>query len=181
MALAVLAITPALAGHPSTQEPSAVLAPADVLHVVAMSVWVGGLALLVAALPAATRRLPYGDRTRLLHATLVRFSPLALASVIALALSGTLEAVLELGEPGDLLDTAFGRAVLIKTVLLALLVGLGAANRRRIIPALRRLIELGSSPGPFGLALRRNLRAEVVVAAVVIGVAAALVSYPPPG
>ena len=53
--------------------------PCDVLHVLAASVWVGGIACLLLALPAATRRLEAGERSRLLLATLARFSPLALA------------------------------------------------------------------------------------------------------
>ncbi len=180
IALTAIAVTPALAGHASSQSPTAVLFPADVIHVLGMSVWVGGLALLVFALPAATGRLPTADRTRLLVATLSRFSTLALASVIALAVTGTVQAVIEVGRVGALFDTGFGRAVLIKIVLLGVLIGLGAANRQRFIPALRRLAEKGETPGRTGLAVRRNLRLEVALLAVVIGVAAALVTYPPP-
>ena len=39
---AYLAITPALGGHASVQSPTAIFFPADVLHVLAASVWVGG-------------------------------------------------------------------------------------------------------------------------------------------
>jgi copper transport protein len=78
------------------------------------------------------------------------------------------------------LDTAFGRAVLIKVVLLAVLIALGAVNRRRVVPALRRLAEAGSAPGAAGHLLRRTLRAEVALVVAVLGVTAALVSYPPP-
>ena len=46
-----------------------------------MSAWIGGLVALLVALPAATRRLHAPDRTRLLAATLVRFSPIALGCV----------------------------------------------------------------------------------------------------
>ena len=55
--LAFIVLEPALSGHPSTQSPVALLFPANVLHVAAMSVWVGGLASLVLILPAATREL----------------------------------------------------------------------------------------------------------------------------
>ncbi|HEY3492052.1 MAG TPA: copper resistance protein CopC, partial [Solirubrobacterales bacterium] len=55
--LAFIALEPALSGHPSTQSPVALLFPANVLHVVAMAIWVGGLASLVAIVPAATREL----------------------------------------------------------------------------------------------------------------------------
>jgi copper transport protein len=54
---AYLAITPALAGHASIESPVAVFFPSDVLHMLAGSVWVGGIACLLLALPSATRRL----------------------------------------------------------------------------------------------------------------------------
>ena len=37
--------------------------PVDVLHVLAASVWVGGIACLLLALPAATRQLEEAERT----------------------------------------------------------------------------------------------------------------------
>ena len=72
---AYLAITPALSGHASIQSPTGVFFPSDALHVLAASVWVGGIACLLLALPAATRQLESEDRSRLLLATLARFSP----------------------------------------------------------------------------------------------------------
>ncbi len=61
-----LAMTPAFAGHPSIQSPVAVFFPTNVVHVLAASVWVGGIACFLLALPAATSRLVPEDRSRLL-------------------------------------------------------------------------------------------------------------------
>ena len=82
---AYLAATPALSGHASIQSPTGVFFPSDVLHVLAASVWVGGIACLLLALPAATRQLASPQRSRLLLATLVRFSPMALTAVFVIA------------------------------------------------------------------------------------------------
>ena len=106
-----LLIAPALSGHASTQDPGWLLFPLDVLHVGAMTVWLGGLAALLLALPAATAELPAESRGSLLIATLKRFSPLALGCVLVLALTGTVQAIIEVGSFGALLDTGFGRAV----------------------------------------------------------------------
>ncbi len=65
-----LACAPALAGHASVTAPVWLLVALDVGHVVAMSLWIGGLVMLVTVLPAATRRLDGPDRTRLLSACL---------------------------------------------------------------------------------------------------------------
>lgn len=178
---ALLAITPALGGHASTQKPVALLFPLDVIHVVAMSAWVGGLVALVVAVPAATRAI--GDaaaRTPVLSAALSRFSAVALVCVGLLVASGTAQSIVHLRSFGDLLHTAFGRAVLIKIIILLALVGLGALNRRRSVPRLRAAAAEGAAPGAAGRALRATLRAEVALVVAVLGVTAALVSYAPP-
>lgn len=177
---AFLLVSPALAGHATTLHPVAVLLPLDVIHVTAMSVWVGGLVMLLFVLPGATRRLEPPERSRLLAEVLVRFSPIALACVAALLATGVTQALIDMGGLSPLLHTAFGRAVLIKFVLLMALIGLGAVNRRRVVPALRRLAAGGRPPGGAGRVLRRTLRAEVALVVVVLGVTSALVSYAPP-
>lgn len=179
--LGVLALTPALSGHARTLDPTAVLFPADVVHVVGMGVWLGGLLALVVAVPAATAALEKADRGRLLGAVLGRFSAMALAAVIALAITGAVQAVIEVGSFEAMVDTGFGRAVSAKIALFLGLVTLGWANRRRLIPALGRLAEKGASPGRVGVALRRNLRLEIGLIAVVLAVTAVLVGYAPPG
>jgi copper transport protein len=178
--LGFLCLTPALAGHAATLDPVALLVPANALHVAAMAVWVGGIATLLLALPAATRRLDRPDRTRLLAAAIARFSPLALFAVAALVASGVAQAIPELGSLSDLVDTAFGRALLAKIVLLLCLVALGAWNRQRARPRLASLAAGGAPPGRDGVLLRRALRAEAALMACVLGVAAALVAYSPP-
>jgi copper transport protein len=177
--LGFLAISPALSGHASTQDPSVLLIPTDLLHVLAMSLWVGGLAVLLAAVPAATRALEPADRTRLLAAVLVRFSPMAFAAVVVIVATGLVQSYVHVRSIDNLTDTAFGRAVLIKMGLMVLLIGLGAYNQRGLLPRLKQLARGGSSPYRAGIALRRSLRAEVALLVGVLGVTAALVSYAP--
>jgi len=71
---AYLVLTPALAGHAAVQSPVWVLVPSDALHVAAASVWVGGVAAILLALPLATRTQDPAQRTRLLVDVLGRFS-----------------------------------------------------------------------------------------------------------
>lgn len=177
--LLFVTVLPAFAGHASTQHPVALLFPTNVLHVLAMSVWLGGLAALLFAVSAATRQLEPPDRTRLLAATLQRFSPLALIAVIVILATGLAQAYEWVRTPAHLIDTAYGRAVLIKFGLLMALIALGAFNRRRSVPALSRLAAGGETPGRAGIELRRALRAEVALIVVVLGVTAALSSYAP--
>jgi copper transport protein len=177
--LAWLVALPALGGHASVQEPVAALLPANVLHVIAASAWIGGIAVLVFALPAATRRLPPPDRTRLLAGAVGRFSTLALVAVAVLLAGGILQSLLELSAVDDLVDTAYGRAITVKSALVAVLLALGAWNRRRTLPALAREARDGAPPGRPGTALRRALRAEVALGVAALAATGALAGYSP--
>jgi copper transport protein len=175
-----LAITPALAGHASIESPVAVFFPSDVLHVLAGSVWVGGIACLLVALPGATRRLEGGERSRLLLAMLVRFSPIALGAVVVIAVTGVIQAYIDVRSFHGLLHTTYGALIIVKVVLLACLIGFGWVNRERVIPALQRLVGEGQSPGGIGTFARRTMRGEFALMLCVFGVTAALISYAPP-
>ena len=177
--VAALALLPGLGGHAGVQDPVAVLLPANALHVLAAGAWIGGLAVLVAALPAATRRLEPAERTRVLSATLGRFSGLALVAVALLLAGGIAQSLLELGAVDDLWEQPFGRAVAIKAALVIVLLGLGALNRRRTLPRLAAAAREGSSPGGAGVLLRRTLRAEVALGVAALAVTGALAGYPP--
>ena len=177
---AYLAITPALAGHASIESPVGVFFPSDVLHVLAASVWVGGIACLLLALPAATRALQSPQRSRLLLATLARFSPIALGAVIVIAVTGVVQAYIDVRSLHGLFHTTYGALIIVKVALLSALIGLGWVNRERVIPALERLVGDGSSPGGVGALARRTLRGELALMLCVFGVTAALISYAPP-
>jgi copper transport protein len=178
--LGFLVISPALSGHASLEDPAPVLVPANAIHVLAMSIWVAGLVLLMFVLPRATRRLQPHDRTRLLATTLSRFSSVAFAAVLAILATGLTQSWFEIEKLDNLLDTAFGRAALIKFgLLVGPLMALGAYNQRRLLPRLRRAAAEGATPGRDGFLLRRSIRTEVALLAVVVGVTAALVSYAP--
>ena len=177
---AYLAITPALAGHASIESPRGVFFVSDVLHVLSASVWVGGIACLLLALPAATRALEPADRGRLLLAVLARFSPLALGAVVAIATTGVVQAYIDVRSVHGLLHSTYGALVIVKVGLLLVLIALGWVNRERVIPALRRIADSRSAPGAAGVLARRTMRTEVALMLAVFGVTAALISYTPP-
>jgi copper transport protein len=175
-----LTITPALGGHASIESPTWLFFPSDALHVLAASVWVGGIACLLYALPAATREIPAAERGRLLLATLARFSPLALGAVVVIAITGVVQALIDVRTVHGLLHTTYGALVIVKVVLLLTLISLGWVNRERAIPALRRLAGSEQTPGATGVLVRRTMRSELLLMLCVFGVTAALISYTPP-
>jgi copper transport protein len=137
-----LALLPGLGGHAGVD---GVVLAANVAHVLAAGAWIGGIAVLVVARP------PRG--------VLPRFSTVALVSVAVLLAGGILQAILELDAAGDLLDTAYGRAILVKAALICGLLVLGARNRRRTTTG--------------------RLRAEVVLGVAALAVTGALAGYSP--
>ncbi len=175
-----LVFTPALGGHASVQSPVWAFFPSDVLHVLAVSVWVGGIACLLLALPAATRRLEPAERSRLLLATLARFSPLALAAVITIALTGVLQAYIDVRSLDGLLHTTYGSLIIAKTGSAR-----GAHRSRLGQPRAGHSCAQGDrrggcEPRRRRVLARRTLRAESLLMLCVFGVTAALISYAPP-
>lgn len=101
---------------------------------------------------------------------------MAIAVVLA---SGIVQGLVEVRTVPNLVDTAFGRAVLVKVVLFAGIVALGAFNRRRLLPALTRAAREGEPPGHAGALLRRTLRSELVLGIAMLAVTGALAGYAP--
>jgi copper transport protein len=178
-AVIALALTAPLAGHTGDHSPEALLVCADTAHVLCMSVWLGGLVLLLVAVPVATRVLSPTERTPLLAGVVGRFSRLALIAVALLALTGVIQSLSLVASFGALVDTAYGRLVLAKIVLLSALVALGAYNQRRSLPRLRRLAAGDEEPGRAAALLHRAVAWEVAFILAVLGVTSVLVATTP--
>lgn len=177
--LAFLGISPALAGHANAQDPTAVLLPSTSAHVIAMSVWIGGLAMLLVVLPRATRQLELPDRGRLLAAVLSRFSTMAGACVAVVLLTGIVQSFVYVRNLDNLLHTEYGQIVIAKLVVFIGLMALGGYNRQFSVPRLNRIAAGGESPGRAGVLLRRALRGEVLLVAAVLGITGALAGFAP--
>jgi copper transport protein len=155
-------VTVTLAGHAWTAPNRWVAVASDLAHLGAVAVWTGGLLALLVALPA----LPSGDgRARLV----TRFSAVALGAVVVVAVSGTVSGWQQVRTLDALTSTAYGRLLLAKVAGFAVLVVLGWLNRRRLVPLVERTV----AP------LTRSLWVEVAVAAVILGLTAALIHQPP--
>src|SRR5215217_585609 len=159
----------ALAGHAAGPSSLRVLnLLAQWVHLVAVGVWIGGLAWLLAGL----RQHALAGSAR---AVVVRFSKLAGISLAAVVATGVVRAVDELGGWARLADSGFGRALDLKLVLFAGLVALGAFNRYRLVP----LFEAGAGRRSVAR-LRHSVGGELGLAAAVLA-AAALLSQLAPG
>jgi len=160
--------TPSLAGHASVSGGLALVA--DLVHVSAAAVWTGGLAFVVVALVAAGE-----ERWPLAARGVPRFSRLAVFSVAALLVSGSVSAYEQVGAWRGFWETTYGLLLLAKVALVLPLLALGAYNNRYAVPRLKKQIA-------SIIEQRRFLRAagaELAIMAAIVGVTAVLVTEPP--
>ncbi|MEV5900375.1 copper resistance protein CopC [Streptomyces sp. NPDC052127] len=119
-----LAASWAMAEHASTGLQPGIAMPVDVLHLLAVATWLGGLtALLVALYRAPADRPVEAPAAR-------RFSRLAFGSVLVVVATGTYQSWRQLGSWSAFTDTRYGRLLLLKIGLVALLVGVAWISRR---------------------------------------------------
>lgn len=168
--LAVLALaTPVLTGHSAAEEPTWLMAGADVVHLVAGAVWLGGVVALVRYLRARTG--PAADAAAVVR----RFSVLAAASVAALVVTGTVMAWIVLPSFDALTSTSYGRLLVLKVAVAAVPVGMAAWNRTHLGAA-----RPGGSRDDW-TSLLRTVRREATLLVTVVVVTGVLVLQSPTG
>ncbi|MEU5532986.1 copper resistance protein CopC [Streptomyces sp. NPDC020362] len=119
-----LAASWAMAEHASTGLQPGIAMPVDVVHLLAVATWLGGLTALLVALYRAPANAPIEA------AAVQRFSRIAFGSVLALVATGTYQSWRQLGSWSAFTGTEYGRLLLVKIGLVALLVGIAWISRR---------------------------------------------------
>jgi copper transport protein len=169
-------LVPGTAGHAGQTAPRGLSLAFDWLHLVAGSVWVGGLIGLVVL--AAT--LPAARRVAALVVCMPRFSNVALASVLVLIGAGIGSAVQHLPTLASLWQTSYGKALLVKIALLGVALLLAAVNLLRTVPRFRACAQRPELGPPTASLLRRVVAGESVLVAAAVLAAAVLSSLAPP-
>jgi copper transport protein len=112
-----------LLGH--AQSSGLVASTARLVHVAGISVWVGGLVMLVAVVLPRRRSVE-------LAVVLPRFSFLATVAVGALTVGGVVLAVDLVGSVGSLTSTGYGRILLLKVAVVLGVLAVAARSRRQV-------------------------------------------------
>lgn len=149
-------------GH-TLGQPRAALAALLVLHLLAAAFWVGALAPLRRA--ACTP-----DGAALLH----RFGIVAAGGVAILAAAGIALAWLLSGSLLALLATAYGWGLFAKVAVVAVLLGLAALNKWRLVPALR------AGQADVARSLRRSIAVEGAAVLFILLLTAAITTVTTP-
>ncbi len=164
---------------------------ATTIHLAAMSIWAGGLALLAFGIPRSW-----------FWWTASQFSPWALGAVVVLALTGSVNAWRQLGSLSGLTDSSYGRWLVVKLLLVAVVVVVAFFSRRMARsdddeeelhveePTTSDPEEdvvddpeedvVASTPQEAPAALRRTVLLEVAGIALILMATAGLVNSPPP-
>jgi copper transport protein len=202
-----LVVTTAAVGHPVAGPWPGLELPIAVIHVAAMTVWLGGLAGLVLGV------LRPGIAADELAVAMPRFSRMAFGSVVALVVTGIVQAVREVGTPAALVSTTYGWLLVTKLLVVAVILAAAGVSRvwvqqhlgvhhrpagsRRVTAhafaatagdslsddvddavAERARAQAGDAVAALPR-LRRSVLVELMLAVVVLGVTSVLVGTPP--
>jgi copper transport protein len=152
-----------LSGHAGTVEPRWLTRSAVFFHGITVAFWIGALIPLVVAIRA-------GDRDALMRFS--RLIPIPLAVLVA---TGSLLMFMQLDRVDALWTTRYGLVLTGKLALVAILVGLAAANRFALVP---RFAATGSVPA--GGPLATSIRIELALAVIILALVASWRFTPPP-
>jgi copper transport protein len=174
-----LLATPGLSGHAGATPPVSVNVSADVLHLLGVATWVGGLvALLGGALPSLRAAgSPSGIAS--LAPVVARFSDVAVLSIAAIVATGAYASWVEVRALRAFTGAPYGVVLLTKLAIFVPLLGLGGINNRWMKPRLRRCAGGEGDPAAALSLFRKLIASEVVLAAAVVGLTALLVNLPP--
>ncbi|RVX39231.1 putative copper resistance protein D [Nonomuraea polychroma] len=151
-----------LTGHSSSSPNHDLATSAVALHLLAIALWVGGLAVLAAH---ALRGQPQ------LEVATARFSRMALWCYVGVGLSGVFSLVARLGAVSDLWTSEYGVLAVAKIVAFVLLGYVGYWHRRRTLAQLE-----SGKPRAFV----RLASGEALLMLATVGLAVALSRTPPP-
>ncbi|MFD3550882.1 copper resistance protein CopC [Streptomyces goshikiensis] len=116
-----IAATWALSEHASTGIQTGIAMPVDILHLMAVATWLGGLTALLVAL----HKIPEIERE-----AVRRFSRVAFISVLVLTVTGVYQSWRQVGSWSALTGTSYGQLLLFKVGLVAVLVTIAYVSRQ---------------------------------------------------
>src|SRR6266536_2022013 len=158
-------VTLALGAHDTGLAPRWLFLPLEVVHLLAVGAWIGGLVVL-----ALTARRAKLEAVR-------RFSVLALRAVLVVAVTGIWQGLAQVSSRAALTGTDYGRVLAVKAAGFLAVLSLAAVARFRLLPRASADAVAGETPG----GLRRLLAIEATGGAVVVLVAALLANTVPAG
>ncbi len=152
---------------------------AELVHLLGVALWVGGLWYFATLFWWSTFREPSAASE--LAWAIPAFSILAAGTVGLLTMSGLYLTQLHLGSLGDLLSTLYGRILLAKLCVVGLMVALGGYHQFIVHPRIVGSLDLsGRHANPISQKFKQTLRIEALLALLALLLAAFLGTTSPP-
>ncbi|MBJ7438364.1 MAG: copper homeostasis membrane protein CopD [Sphingopyxis sp.] len=167
--------TLAWAGHAGATEGAAgwLHRASDALHMIAAAIWLGAIAAFLLLLrPGAPGR---EARLALAARGLDQFARVGTLCVLVIAATGLINGQIVIGAAHvtQSLASPYGRLLLVKLMLFAAMLGLAAANRWRLTPALRAAVASpDADPGSAAAAIRASIQLEVAAGLAILALLA---------
>ncbi len=172
----VMAVTISLGSHAAALIDVAPALAADLIHLLAVGAWVGGLPVLLLVVWESRRTRSEDGAAADLTEVAARFSAVATVAVGLIVVTGAYSAWLQVLEPSRLWSTEYGALLLVKLALVAPLLALGGVNLGWTRP---RLAVAGAVGARARNALRTLVIAEIVLAGAVLVVVGFLTEREP--
>ena len=174
----LMLLAPSLTGHAWAASAEYGLAIyLDWLHMAAAAVWIGGLMMIALGVRKVLSITEGARRASLLSETISRFNKFAIAATILLALTGIYNSWIHVESISALVSTLYGRVLLAKIGVTALMIALGGVNSYILHPRISAAAEAGDTAD--AKALFRNVGIEIALAVIVLLLAATLAFLPP--
>ena len=154
-------------GHTVIATPALVVRVANVAHVTAAGIWIGGVLLMAHTLTARHRE----GRSLGASQMAIRFSVVASIALATVGIAGGILTIAILDSPLELISTPWGRLLILKTLGVAAAASIGAFNHYRVVPTL----EEDPADNRAAEQLRQLVRREGAILIGVVAVTAALV------
>lgn len=165
----------AVSGHTRVGPTATLATAADVVHLLAVAVWTGGLVLLWWTVRsrrrawAADEARPTSTDVRDASEVARRFSTVATASIVGVGAAGVALSWSEVRSLEALTDTRYGLFLVAKLAVVVAIAAVGAYNHFRLVPA------IGAGKARAGLRrLQQTLRFEVLALVLVLGLTSVL-------
>lgn len=177
LSLAAL-LGPSLSGHARAASDDYSLAIlSDWLHLAAGSMWIGGLGVIALAIAKGLGESDRRSAQESLSATIKRFTTIAIAATVLLAITGLYNTWIHVESFSALVGTTYGLVLLAKVAISGVMIVLGGINgfvlRRRLVA------ESGAAADRGETRLFSSVRFEMLLALIVVLLAAILAFLPP--
>lgn len=170
----IIAIGP-LAGHAAADDTTMWLVPIHMVHLLATSIWLGGLPFWIAYVVDASRELD-NETLGQLHVKLKAFSRLAISCVAILIGSGIVLASGYVETAGDLFGTRYGTLLCGKIALLAGVLLIANRMRVQFLP----ILAVAETPARLSLmSAARWVVVELMLAATIVCLAVVMAQTTP--